>query len=259
MPTSQPKTKGNELVAKLSAFTLENVPNDFTKRQLLRDADAVKKINPSEGWMLTGVILSRAFNYKDAKHAFETAIHLNTAVFEIVIVNYCESLMFLNKDEEALGIAEKYLQPDNFDLITTALRLASNLGLYEKVFEFYDMLKSFNDSRIAHPLPFLYDHFKKIASASKVFDISGNDISAVYSLVMSSVHSAKKMVIRYGVYIMDDDFMTIEFYVDADTDVIHKISMDVIDKLCDANDAIPALKKRVLLPAIYGQRFEYGS
>lgn len=241
MSISQPQTISNELLQQISKFDLDNEPSEFEAKLFLREAEKLKKSNPSESWMLIGIIQSLLFKYDKAKSSFEKSIAHSPLDFEVVILNYVKALRLLGKFEEALEVSEKYASNDSFMLLENAFLQSLNLGLFNKASSYSKKLKAFSYKDESY-----LGHLKNMIVSSNELGISESNCSAIYLLVLKSIHSEKILSVKSTVAINYDhsNALILLFYIDANASTIANIELDIAEKLAEL-DIAPVLEHKI--------------
>ena len=244
MHTLNPKTLTNDLIGKMSNFTLGNSPSEFEEKLFLREAEKVKNTNLSEGWMLLGIIKALVGDYQKTKKSFENALRYPNDELDVVIINYAKALRNLGKFEESYAIIEKFASPQQPILLEFAFKLALNLGLVSKASEYYEAFRNTNLCNLKDG-----DYLKKLVTNSKKLKISEKDLNKLHLLVLSSIYEKKKFVIDLSNAVdPETNTLIILFHVEAEAKIIANLELDIIEKLIKSN--ISAIDSFKLTPII---------
>jgi len=234
MPTSQSQTLTSELLQRLSKFDFGDVPSEFEVKLFFREAEKLKKVDLSEGWMVAGIIDTLVYNYEGAKKAFEKSLSNGPSDMDIVVSNYTLALQRLGRFEEAMELIKKHVSDDNFILLNDAFLLALKTGLFNEATFYAEKLKKFS----THENPDT-EHLKDLKADCDELNISESDCSAVHLLALNAVQDKKIPVVEIAVRRNDenDNSLILLFYVDADADTLSNIGLTIIDKLVETDIA----------------------
>lgn len=81
MPAASPQTTAQDLFARIEVlFGTDSPPNAFTKRQLLREADSLMKVDAAEGSSVKAAIAAFSWDLPEAKRWIGNALALSSSV-----------------------------------------------------------------------------------------------------------------------------------------------------------------------------------
>ena len=245
MPNLQPQSLTSELLQRLSKFEFGDVPSEFEVKLFFREAEKLKKVDLSEGWMVAGIIDTLVYNYEDAKKAFEKSLSNGPSDLDIVVSNYALALLRLGRFEEAIELVKKYVSDDNFILLNDAFSLTLKTGLFNAATFYSEKLKKFSK-------PENHDtkHLNDLKTACDELNISEPDCSAIHLLVLNAIHDKKIPAVDFAVRRNDenDNSLILLFYVDADVDTLADIGLAIIDKLVESD--ITAIVEQKVTPLV---------
>ena len=230
MRTSQPKKNTNSLLESISAFNLKNPPSEFEVKKLRREADKLKVISPSEGWMVEGTIASLVGDYSSVKKSFETALRYSSDEFEVIVSNYSMALKGVCKSEEALSVVEKYVSDESSFLLICCIEHSLENGLFRRADMYCKKLKELHD----YVSPYT-THINTMVSNADELMITETESKAVHHAVISTLFNNKitklEIVARKNVHSSCSQLLL--FYADATADTIVSIELEIIDKLIE--------------------------
>lgn len=245
MVVTSAQTITNELIGRISKFDLENVPSEFEAKLFLREAEKVKNIDPSEGWMLKGIVYSLLGRYTETLNAFDKSLSSASEEFDVVVLNYAKALRILGKFDESYAIVEKYLSHDSSMLLDYAYKLSLNIGLLDKANLYNEKLKEFPSYDLIYS-----EHLHKLQTSCKNLDIGITDLKEIHLLVLSSIYQEKKLPLDLSneVDYENGNSIILLFHVQANAKSIAKMEWNIAEGLSEKN--IPAITTNKIMPII---------
>lgn len=242
MPQKVPKTKADELFKELNLFTLITPPSEFQIQGFFREAEKVKKVNASQGFMLIGLIHYLNNDYQKTKSAFINALANVPEDRETVILNYSVALMGLGKVTEGYDVLlNNYIQ-GSYQLTIEICRVGILLGLFEQTSVFIEKLESFpNNSDDLLFFKGAIDTFKK----SKITEKETNEVSKL----LISVYSPFKITPSSSSILIDHEdgsLITALYFKDINSETLTELSTALIEKLTESE--LPAVEENKLSP-----------
>lgn len=236
----QPQPLTIKLLKQISEYSFLNMPSEFEIMRFKRDAEKLKKVDPSDGWMVEAVICSLLGDYEGTRDSFEKALRSGPSELDVVVSNYSISLRRLGKFEESIEVLERYVSDDNSLLLNDTYLTTLNLGYFNKASHYRKKLEAFPDSK--HILDGQLDGLKVPCDE---LNISEPECSALFIVVLSEIRNAKLPL--DGVALArnheSNDSLILMFYVDADANALSNISAAIIDKLVELDIASVAEQK----------------
>lgn len=245
MPTPLPKLLTNELIHRLSQFRFGDVPSEFEIKLFLREAEKLKQADPAQGWMVSGIIDSLLYNYKDTKKAFEKALRNGPSEFDVVVSNYALALRRLGRLEEAIELLDKYASEDSSLLLNNAFSLSLNAGLFNKAKIYSEKLKKLSINEDLNT-----EYLNDLTVACNELNISESDCSEVHLLVLNIIYGKKISAVEFVVRRNHENYnsLILLFYIDASVNTLADIGLEIIDKLVEID--IAAIVEQKVTPLV---------
>lgn len=138
MSYAAPQTIANELFGRIELlFGSDDAPTEFTKRQLLRDAEALAHADPSASSMVKAAIAAFSWDLPQAQHWIDNAMRLSSAID--TQVNAALTYKFLNRFDLAAGLSLETLKqgPRNAEVVNRTLSYLIWSGQLDKAVPVY--------------------------------------------------------------------------------------------------------------------------
>lgn len=138
MSHAAPQTIANDLFGRIELlFGSDEAPNEFTRRQLLRDAEALAHADPSASSMVKAALAAFSWDLPQAQHWAKNAMRLSSRLD--TQVNAALTYKFLNRFDLAavLSLETLRLAPLNEEVVNRTLSYLTWSGQLDKAVPVY--------------------------------------------------------------------------------------------------------------------------
>ncbi len=145
--TLKPKTKAEDLLEKLTAFSRDKVLSEFEFIRLFNAARSLIDVDAVQSWHLRGLIYFYANKVDEMDHAFKTALNLSSN--NIILCNAIACYMNQACLQAAFNLfiqnVNYFINAKDFDLLIKLHRLALNLYELPTIHRLVKVLEPFKD------------------------------------------------------------------------------------------------------------------
>lgn len=245
MPSPIPQTTANDLIDRISRYTLADAPSEFEARLFLKEAEKLKRINAAEGWMAEGIIHSLVGDLDASQAAFERSLQTASDNLYVVAANYVNGLRMLGKHVEAYELAKRFLKENNQQLREIAYDYSIDLGLVDDALQHKEMLGRIHGGAVPHA-----NYVEKLKALCDQLDIGRDALHSLHLVAQQQLYAAKVLSWEINATLDPENpiSLIIEFAVDADSDQLSDIEWGIFEQLA-ATD-IPAVNQRKIIPVV---------
>lgn len=253
MSQISPQTKAFKVQKELTQLFDKELPNELQKRRLHKEINDIKKVDPSAGYMLEGILASRVGAYKDVKQSFEGALKNSRDQNDVVFANYIKALSECSRAVEALEMIDKN-QFIGYNIAYNALSISLGLGDLKEAKFYLDYLKK-NDKDDNPKLKELNHKFQLFENALYDTQLSSKDLNQVLLLVLDTffyfgLKCQRRTIINLN---SDRSALTPFYYVEGSAKDIFNIEMKFSEKFAELENYNELVKKvtPVILKMVY--------
>lgn len=224
-----PEKKTAELLKELSLYSLIDPPSELELKRFEREAEKIKRIDSSDGYMLIGLVSFLKDDYQKAKSSFDNALANAPRDRETVLLNYSVVLNKLGRLSEGYTLLiDNYIQ-GSYEITTVICKYGLLLGLFEDISEYVDKLKSFSN----HSEDFLY--VDGCIKAFKDAQITQKEACDVYAL-LNEIYTKYKLSPTSSALRPDhedDSLIAALYFKDISSDILSNLSLELIERLAE--------------------------
>ena len=248
MPSAQPATKADELLAQLETVMHAPVLNEVELRRIARAADALMDIDAAGAHSLLGVVAALRGDADAVRRHYRIAVQNDKAV--TVRLNYCVALSILELQDEALEIATEALDryAGDLDLLGGAITSAMGTGRFTVAQGLIDRWGTLVPDR-PHPFALVV---KQLTAAADAGAFSEDGVRAVLRIVAEVQREERVRTFKTTIRSVEsDDSFLYDRWVHSPPSVASMLNERIADRITASLElmADPGLK---FVPAFTG-------
>lgn len=241
-----PQTKSNEIIQRAESLKKGLGTGEFVFRQIQREVEKVKEVNPAEGYMLEGIIFSKALDYERSSTAHKLSIQLDPS--EANIWNYAASMSSMGFFREVSSIYDMLLDAgfSNARQVTSALHIALILSDSEKFFNIYNRFvlpeidgDVFSEENIGVDIEIFRSHAELISKFLSEENVGQEELSKISDHVLELLESrfdGSASVTAKTANFYGSKLLHLIYFVERDVSQVHEMNMELMDRIAGDTD-----------------------